>query len=63
MLRRMLATRPAPPSPLGARDRALLLLGFAAALRRSELAALCLGDATPVAGRGLRVLVRRSKTD
>jgi site-specific recombinase XerC len=63
MLRRMLATRPAPPSPLGARDRALLLLGFAAALRRSELVALCLGDATPVAGRGLRVLVRRSKTD
>ncbi len=62
-LRRMLATRPAPPSPLGARDRALLLLGFAAALRRSELVALAIGDVTPVAGRGLRVLVRRSKTD
>ena len=63
MLRRMLATRPAPPNPMGLRDRALLLLGFAAALRRSELVALCLGDVTPVAGRGLRVLVRRSKTD
>ncbi len=63
ILRRMLAARPAPPSPLGLRDRALLLLGFAAALRRSELVALDLGDATPVAGRGLRVLVRRSKTD
>jgi integrase len=63
MLRRLLATRPAPPSPLGLRDRSLLLLGFAAALRRSELVALRLGDATPVAGRGLRVLVRRSKTD
>ncbi len=62
-LRRLLATRPAPPSPLGLRDRALLLLGFAAALRRSELVALCLGDVVPVAGRGLRVLVRRSKTD
>ena len=62
-LRQMLAARPAPPSPLGLRDRALLLLGFAAALRRSELVALCLGDVTPVAGRGLRVLVRRSKTD
>jgi integrase len=63
MLRRMLASRPAPPSPLGLRDRALLLLGFAAALRRSELVALDLGDVTPIAGRGLRVLVRRSKTD
>ncbi len=63
MLRRLLATRPAPPSPLGLRDRALLLLGFAAALRRSELVALDLGDIVPVAGRGLRVLVRRSKTD
>ncbi len=63
MLRRLLATRPAPPSPLGLRDRALLLLGFAAALRRSELVALDLGDVVPVAGRGLRVLVRRSKTD
>ncbi|MGI4800379.1 MAG: site-specific integrase, partial [Janthinobacterium lividum] len=62
-LRQMLAARLAPPSPLGLRDRALLLLGFAAALRRSELVALCLGDVTPVAGRGLRVLVRRSKTD
>ena len=63
ILRRMLAARPAPPSPLGLRDRALLLLGFAAALRRSELVALDLGDVVPVAGRGLRVLVRRSKTD
>jgi len=62
-LRQMLAGRPAPPSPMGLRDRALLLLGFAAALRRSELVALCLGDVTPVAVRGLRVLVRRSKTD
>jgi integrase len=41
----------------------MLLLGFGAALRRSELVALTLGDVTPVPGRGLRVLVRRSKTD
>src|SRR5271165_3367931 len=46
-----------------ARERAMLLLGFGAALRRSELVALTLGDVTPVPGRGLRVLVRRSKTD
>ena len=41
----------------------MLLLGFGAALRRSELVALTLGDVTTVPGRGLRVLVRRSKTD
>jgi site-specific recombinase XerD len=46
-----------------ARERAMLLVGFGAALRRSELVALTLGDVTPVPGRGLRVLVRRSKTD
>ncbi|TPG52441.1 hypothetical protein EAH89_17885 [Roseomonas nepalensis] len=63
VLRLMLATRPSPATPLGARDRALLLVGFGAALRRSELAGLSLGDVTPVLRRGLRVLVRRSKTD
>jgi integrase len=31
-------------TPLGARDAALILLGFASALRRSELAALTLAD-------------------
>jgi site-specific recombinase XerD len=62
VLRAMLAARPAAGA-LGARDRAMLLLGFAAALRRSELVALRLGDVTEVAGRGLLVLVRRSKTD
>ena len=62
-LRQLLATRPAADTPLGARDRALLLLGFGAALRRSELVGLALGDVEPVPGRGLRLLVRRSKTD
>ena len=58
-----------PPQPtrgreaIVARERAMLLVGFGAALRRSELVALTLGDVTPVPGRGLRVLVRRSKTD
>ncbi|MBF0392123.1 MAG: site-specific integrase [Alphaproteobacteria bacterium] len=44
------------------RDRAVILLGFAGAFRRSELAALTLADLdwTP---RGLLVTVRRSKTD
>jgi integrase len=62
-LRLMLATRPEADSALGARDRAMLLLGFGAALRRAELAALRLGDVAVVPGRGLTVLVRRSKTD
>jgi site-specific recombinase XerD len=63
ILRLMLAHRPPPDTPLGARDRAMLLLGFGAALRRSELVALTLGDAETVPGRGLRLLIRRSKTD
>jgi len=49
-------------SALGARDAALILLGFASALRRSELAALTLADieARPD---GLLLTVRGSKTD
>ncbi len=63
VLRRLLAACPPASAALGARDRAMLLLGFGAALRRSELVALQRGDVELVAGRGLRVLVRRSKTD
>ncbi len=46
----------------GLRDRALLLLGFAGAMRRSELVALTVADLEEVE-EGLRVHVRRSKTD
>jgi integrase len=63
VLRLMLAACPPERTALGARDRAMLLLGFGAALRRSELVALRVGDVEPVAGRGIRLLVRRSKTD
>ncbi|WP_140887610.1 site-specific integrase [Muricoccus nepalensis] len=59
----MPASRPSPATPLGARDRALLLVGFGAALRRSELAWLALGEVEVVPGCGLRVLVRRCMTD
>jgi len=45
-----------------ARDRALLLLGFAGALRRSELVALDIADVTEDDD-GLRLVIRRSKTD
>jgi|SRR5208283_1907251 len=62
-LRKMLAARPGAKTPIGARDRAMLLLGFGAALRRSELAGLRLGDVETVPGRGLHILVRRSKAD
>jgi site-specific recombinase XerC len=49
-------------SLLGARDRALVLLGFAGAFRRSELVGLDVGDC--VFGRdGVTVTLRRSKTD
>jgi site-specific recombinase XerD len=46
----------------GLRDRAILLLGFAGAFRRSELVALDLADLEFCDG-GLRVQIRRSKTD
>jgi site-specific recombinase XerD len=46
----------------GLRDRALLLLGFGGAFRRSELAALNVDD-LEFTDDGLRVTIRRSKTD
>ncbi|MDE2344402.1 MAG: tyrosine-type recombinase/integrase [Betaproteobacteria bacterium] len=48
---------------LTARNRAMLLLGFGAAMRRSELVALTLGDVGLVPDRGVMLKVRRSKTD
>jgi integrase len=50
-------------TPAGVRDRALLLLGFAAALRRSELVALDVDDLEFDAALGLLVTVRCSKAD
>ena len=52
----------APPGLKGVRDRALLLLGFAGAFRRSELVALDVADIAE-AEAGLLVTIRRSKTD
>lgn len=52
-----------PTTPLGARDRAILLLGYATGMRRSELAALDVDDLEFVADAGLRIRMRRSKTD
>ena len=46
----------------GLRDRALLLLGFAGAFRRSELVALDISDIEETPD-GMKVTIRRSKTD
>jgi integrase len=51
-----------PHSLLGVRDRALLLLGFAGAMRRSELVDLDVSDLAQ-ADEGLVVTIRKSKTD
>jgi len=78
-IRRMLGTHQAKKSPIllgdlramvaaldtrrlqGKRDKALLLLGWAGAFRRSELVALDVADLAFSAG--MRVTIRRSKTD
>lgn len=60
LLRKMVRTL--PDSLKGARDRALLTLGFAGALRRNELVSLEVRDLSFV-GEGLEVLLRRSKND
>ena len=52
-----------PPSKIiGVRDRALLLLGFAGAMRRSELVGLDVADVQQTE-EGLVVTIRKSKTD
>jgi site-specific recombinase XerD len=51
-----------PKGPAGTRDRALLLLGYAGALRRSEIAALDHRD-VEFHGDGMTLTLRKSKTD
>jgi integrase len=48
--------------PIDSRDRALILMGFAGAFRRSELVGLDVND-VQATSEGLRVTIRRSKTD
>jgi integrase len=60
MLRQLLAT--CDRTARGRRDRALLLFGFAGALRRSELVSLNLEDVR-VDADGLRLRILRGKTD
>jgi integrase len=73
LLRLMLAKRSARPlgpreatvarEAIVARERAMLLLGFGAALRRAELVGLALGDVARVPDKGLLLTIGRSKTD
>jgi integrase len=51
-----------PPTFLGRRDQAILLVGWAAALRRSEIVALDIADIDFV-GQGMTIEIARSKTD
>jgi integrase len=51
-----------PEGLKGFRDRALLLLGFAGAFRRSELVALDVADLEETED-GFKIIIRRSKTD
>ena len=53
---------PLPATVAGCRDRAILLLGFAGAFRRSELVALDVED-LQITGDGVTVTIRRGKTD
>lgn len=59
-IRRMVASLPS--GLLGVRDRALLLVGFAGAFRRSELVGLNRGDCE-FTTEGVVITLRRSKTD
>lgn len=56
----MLAT--APDNLLGKRNRAMILLGYASAIRRSELVAIDVEDLVFTAD-GVRLTIRKSKTD
>lgn len=56
------AVRKIPSDLAGLRDRAVILIGFAAALRRSELVDLKVNDVTRHA-KGIVLTLRRSKTD
>jgi integrase len=55
-------SRALPETLLGARDKALILLGFAGAFRRSEIVGLNVDD-IGYRDEGLVIILRRSKTD
>lgn len=62
-IRLMLAACAPSTDRMGARDRAIILIQFGSLLRRDEVAKLNIGDVELVPGKGLRVTIRKSKTD
>ncbi|MGW8431223.1 site-specific integrase [Curtobacterium citreum] len=52
-----------PRAVHGVRDYAIIVMGFAGAFRRSEIAALTIGDVSLHEDDGLRLRIRKSKTD
>jgi integrase/recombinase XerD len=52
-----------PPTLIGRREAAMLAVAYDTLCRRAELVSLQVEDLHPMAGRGARVLVRRSKMD
>ena len=60
VVRAMIAT--CDDTAIGCRDRALILVGFASALRRSELMMLDVADIR-IEAAGARIMITRSKTD
>ncbi|MGI8547188.1 MAG: site-specific integrase [Gemmatimonadaceae bacterium] len=63
ILEQLRAILPTEPTMYTLRDRAVLLLGWAGAFRRSELAGLDVEDCRPEGPKRLVVTVRQSKTD
>lgn len=59
---RVMDASPATHRELALRDRAILLIGWSCAMRRSEIAALEIGDAE-LTRQGWQIWIRRSKTD
>jgi len=62
LLRRLCSAALADGSPVAVRDRAIILLGFAGAFRRSETASLALDDVRFVR-KGLEIRLWKTKTD
>jgi len=60
---RAAATDDWPDAVFARRDAAILLVGYAGAFRRSELASLNIADAVPEIHDGFHLHLRRSKTD
>lgn len=62
-LRKMVRVLDQDRTPRAIRDKAMLILGWACAMRRSEIAALLRSDISEISREGFVVTIGRSKTD